>query len=123
MRVSKNQIVHGITEYIQNEILPKMGDDKAVQIMLSIAINAAMVNNRLVNVVLDNEIVRALLEDDGSGTYEISGFIDAMRTAIEQYGSFPVRVPAIPLLSPHEITLKLDVSDVDAMRRRIENAT
>lgn len=123
MRVSKNQIVHGITEYMQNEILPKMGDDKAVQIMLSIAINAAMVNNRLVNVVLDNEIVRALLEDDGSGTYEISGFIDAMRTAIEQYGSFPVRVPAIPLLSPHEITLKLDVSDVDAMRRRIENAT
>lgn len=123
MRVSKNQIVHGITEYMQNEILPKMGDDKAVQIMLSIAINAAMVNNRLINVVLDNEIVRALLEDDGSGTYEISGFIDAMRTAIEQYGSFPVRVPAIPLLSPHEITLKLDVSDVDAMRRRIENAT
>lgn len=123
MRVSKNQIVHGITEYMQNEILPKMGDDKAVQIMLSIAINAAMGNNRLVNVVLDNEIVRALLEDDGSGTYEISGFIDAMRTAIEQYGSFPVRVPAIPLLSPHEITLKLDVSDVDAMRRRIENAT
>lgn len=123
MRVSKNQIVHGITEYMQNEILPKMGDDKAVQIMLSIAINAAMVNNRLVNVVLDNEIVRALLDDDGSGTYEISGFIDAMRTAIEQYGSFPVRVPAIPLLSPHEITLKLDVSDVDAMRRRIENAT
>ena len=122
MRVSKNQIVHGITEYLQSEILPKMGDDRAVQIMLSIAINAAMGNNRLVSTVLDNELVRALLEDDGSGTYEIGGVIDAMRTAIEQYGSFPVRVPAIPLLSPHEITLKLDASDVDAMRRKIESS-
>ena len=122
MRVSKNQIVYGVTEYLQSEILPKMGDDRAVQIMLSIAINAAMGNNRLVSTVLDNELVRALLEDDGSGTYEIGGVIDAMRTAIEQYGSFPVRVPAIPLLSPHEITLKLDASDVDAMRRKIENS-
>ena len=99
-----------------------MGDDKAVQIMLSIAINTAMANDRLVNTVLDNEVVRALLEDDGSGTYEIGGIIDAMRTAIEQYGSFPVRVPAIPLLSPREITLKLDASDVGAMRRRIETS-
>lgn len=122
MRVSKNQIVHGITEYLQSEILPKMGDDRAVQIMLSIAINTAMGNDRLVSTVLDNELVRALLEDDGSGTYEIGGVIDAMRTAIEQYGSFPVRVPVIPLLSPHEITLKLDASDVDAMRRKIENS-
>lgn len=122
MRVSKSQIVHGITEFIQNEILPKMGDDRAVQIMLSIAINTAIGNDRLVSTVLDNEVVRALLGDDGSGSYEISGIIDAMRTAIEQYGSFPVRVPAIPLLSPHEITLKLDASDVDAIRRRIENS-
>ena len=122
MRVSKAQIVHGITDYIQNEILPKMGDDKAVQIMLSITINAAMANDKLVSTVFNNDVVRALLEDDGSGTYEIGGIIDAMQTAIEQYGSFPVRVPAIPLLSPREITLKLDASDVGAMRRRIETS-
>lgn len=122
MRVSKAQIVHGVTDYIQNEILPKMGDDKAVQIMISIAINAAMANDKLVSTVFNNDVVRALLEDDGSGTYEIGGIIDAMQTAIEQYGSFPVRVPAIPLLSPREITLKLDASDVGAMRRRIETS-
>ena len=122
MRVSKSQIVHGVTDYIQGEILPKMGNDKAVQIMLSIAVNAATANNRLVDAVLGNEFVRALLEDDGSGTYEIGGIADAMRKAIEQYGSFPIQVPAIPLISPNEITLRLDAADVDAMRRRIENS-
>ena len=122
MRVSKAQIVHGITDYIQCEILPKMADDKAVQIITSIAVNAALANNKLVDAALNNEMVRAILEDDGSGMYEIGGIADAMRAAISQYGSFPVRVPAIPLVSPHEITLKLDAADVDAMRQRIENA-
>ena len=122
MRVSKSQIVHGVTDYVKSEILPKMGDDKAVQIILSIAVNAAAANEKMVNAVLDNGIVRALLEDDGSGTYELNGITDAMRTAIDQYGNLPVHVPAIPLLSPREITLKLDAEDVDEMRRRIENA-
>ena len=122
MRVSKRQIVAGVTDYIQGEILPKMADDKAMQIILSIATNAATANSKLVDTVLGNELLRALLEEDGSGTYEIGGVVDAMRAAIDQYGSFPVRVPAIPLLSPHEIVLKLDATDVDALRRRIENA-
>jgi len=122
MKVSKSQIVHGLAGYIQDEILPKMGDDKAVQIMLSIAANAALANGRAVDAVFENGVVRALLEDDGAGAYEIGKVADAMRAAIEQYGSFPVTLPAIPLLSPREITLKLGAADVDAMRRRIENA-
>ena len=122
MRVSKGQLVRGVTDYIQGEILPKMADDRAVQIMLSIAANAALANNKTVDAVLENSMVRALLDDDGSGTYEVGNLAGAMRTAIEQYGSFPVTIPAIPLLSPHEITLKLGAEDVDALRRRIENS-
>lgn len=122
MRVSKIQIVHGLTSFIQDEILPKMGDDRAVQIILSIAANATIANNRLVDTVLGNEIVKALLEDDGSGTYEIGGIAEAMRASVSQYGSFPVKIPAIPLIAPHEVTLNLNADDVDALRRRIENA-
>lgn len=122
MRVSKSQIVHGITEYIQGEIVPKLGDDKAMQIIMTIGVNAAMANNKMVDAALENEFVRALLDDDGNGMYEIGGIAEAMRKAIDQYGSFPVRIPAIPLISPHEIVMKLNAADVDAIRRRIETS-
>ena len=122
MRVSRNQIVKGVTDYVQNEVLPKMDNDRAVQIILSIAVNAATANSKLVDSIFDNDIVRSMLDDDGTGTYEINGLADAMRAAVQQYGSFPVRIPAIPLVSPREITLALNASDVDAMRMRIENA-
>ena len=120
MRVSKSQIVHGVADYIKEEILPKMADGRAVQIIVSIGINSMAANDRLVDSVFDNEMVKAMLNDDGSGTYEIDGLMAAIKQSIEQYGAFPVKVPAIPLLSPSEITLKLDAADVEAMRRRIE---
>ena len=43
MRVTKAQIVSGIASYIQQEILPKMGDDKALQIVFSVAVNVPAV--------------------------------------------------------------------------------
>ena len=122
MRVSRTQIVKGVSDYIQSDILPKMDNDRAVQIILTIAVNAATANNKLVDSIFANDIVRSLIDDDGSGTYEIAGIADAMRKAIDQYGSFPVNIPAIPLVSPHEITLRLNADDIDAMKRRIESA-
>ena len=120
MRVSREQLVRGVSEYVRSEILPKMDGNRAMQIILSIGVNAALANGKTVGAMLDNSVVKALLEDDGSGTYEIATVAEAMRTAIGEYGSFPVHIPPIPLVSPNEITLSLNESDIDAMRRRIE---
>ena len=120
MRVSQNQIIKGVADYIKNDLIPTMQNDRAVQIIFTIAINAAMANSKLTDSIFDNEIVRAMLDDDGSGTYEITGIVDSMQAAIQQYGSFPVQIPAIPLVSPREITVKLTADDVSAMRRKIE---
>lgn len=122
MRVTKSQIVHGVTEYIQSNILPQMGSGRAMQIIVSIGTNAIAANHKLVDAVFDNQIVRAMLDDDGSGTYDLAGLVDAMTKSIQQYGSFPIQVPAIPLISPAEFTLSLSAEDVDGMRARIENA-
>lgn len=121
MRVSRTQIVKGVSDYIQSDIMPKMAEDRAVQIILSIAVNAVAANNRLVDSIFANDIVRSMLDDDG-GTYDIAGVADAMQSAIDQYGSFPVTIPAIPLVSPHEITLRLNADDIEAMKRKIESA-
>ena len=122
MRVSKNQLIQGIGTYLKEEILPKMDQDRAAQIIASIAINAAMENSRILDAVFTNDILLALLDDDGSGTYDIDGLVSAIRDAVEAYGSFPVKCPNIPLISTKDITLRLDAADVDAMRRRVEAA-
>lgn len=122
MRISKEQIINGIADYIRQEVLPRMSNDKAVQIVLSVGVNAVKANTKLVDAVFGHEIVKAMLQDDGSGMYEIGGMMDAIRDSVEQYGYFPITVPQIPLISPRVIEMKLTADDVDAMRERIENA-
>lgn len=120
MRVSKTQIVQGVADYVKSSILPQLGGARSMQIIVSIGANALAANHRLVDALLENQIVRALLDDDGSGTYDLSGLADAMAKSIQEFGSFPIKVPAIPLISPAEFTLSLTAEDVAAMRRRIE---
>lgn len=122
MRVSRNQIVNGLAAYIQQEIMPKMDDDRALKILFSVAVNAIKANDKLIDKYLDNDIVRALTDDDGSGNYDIERLMDWIRTSVEEYGAFPVIVPPIPLVSPREITLRLGPSDIIAIQRQIENA-
>ena len=111
-----------MTDYIQSNILPQLGNGRGMQIIVSIGANAIAANHKMVDAVFDNQIVRAMLDDDGSGTYDLAGLVDAMTKSIQQFGSFPIQVPAIPLISPVEFTLSLSADDVDAMRSRIEGA-
>ena len=122
MRVTRPQIINGLTGYIQQEILPKMDDDRALKILFSVAVNAIKANDKLIDKYLSNDIVRALIDDDGSGNYDIERLMDWIRTSVEEYGAFPVIVPPIPLVSPREITLRLGPSDIVAIQRQIENA-
>ena len=122
MRVTKSQIVRGVGDYVRGEILPKMGNNKAVQIIMTVAVNAALANNKTVDAVLENSFIKALMKDDGTGTYDVAAITDAIKPAIDQFGCFPVKIPAIPFLSPEEITLSLSAQDVDAIRQQIENS-
>ena len=122
MRVTRNQIVNGLVAYIQQEIMPKMDDDRALKILFSVAVNAIKANDKLIDKYLSNDIARALIDDDGSGNYDVERLMDWIRTSVEEYGAFPVIVPPIPLVSPREITLRLGPSDIAAIQRRIEGA-
>lgn len=122
MRVTKAQIVNGLTSYIQQEIMPKMDDDRALKILFSVAVNAIRANDRLIDKYLGNDIVRALIDDDGAGNYDVAPLMDWIKSGVEEYGTIPIIVPPIPLVSPREITLRLGPSDIAAIQRRIEGA-
>lgn len=122
MSVTKAQIVNGLVGYIQQEILPKMDDDRALKILFSVAVNAIKANDKLVDKWLGNDIVKALVFADGCGRYDIGSLMDWLRLSVEEYGAFPVTIPPIPLISPREITLKLSPSDITNIQRQIDSA-
>ena len=86
------------------------------------AVNAIKANDKLVDKWLGNDIIRALIDDDGIGHYDIERLMAWIKSSVEEYGAFPVIVPPIPLVSPREITLRLGPSDITAIQRQIETS-
>lgn len=122
MRVTKSQIVRGVSDYIRDEIIPKMNENKALQIIAAVAVGAAAGNEKTLDALFRNDMIRAMLDEDNSGTYDVGSLADQLRESIGQYGTLPIQIPPVPFLSPREITLRLDANDIDAMRRKIESS-
>ena len=121
MRVTKRQLVRGISDYIKDEVLPKLNENRALQIIASVAVGAAAANEKTLDALLDNSMIRALLEADENGTYDVGSLMDQLQSSIGQYGALPVQIPPVPFLFPAGTTLRLDTKDIDALRRRIES--
>lgn len=121
MRVTKQQIVNGIVSYIESEVLPQV-DDRSVKILASIAIKSIQSNSKMQDMIFANPVVKTLLIEDESGTYEIDELFRVISESIDQYGSFPVEIPPIPLISPSQKTLNFNGQDIAEMKRRIERS-
>ena len=117
MRVSLQQIAEGVATYAETEIIPKMGGDKAAQILVSVGINMLRANPKYMEAALNQGVMRTLLDADEAGTYELDGMFRAVGESLQKYGSYPVILPPIPVLSPTEKTLKFGADDIDALRR------
>lgn len=121
MRVTKQQIANGITSYIESDVIPQV-EDKSLKILASIAVKSIQANERLLDTIFANPVVKALLTEDENGTYEIDGLFKVISESISQYGSFPIEIPPIPLISPSVKTLSFDEKDISEMKRIIERS-
>ncbi len=125
MRVDKNKLIAGFTTFIETEVIAKMTDDKAAQVVLSVAVKAIRVNPAIADKILGNGIVRMVLgyeDQDGKESYDIDSMASMISESISKYGYFPVVLPAVPFISPREKELKFGPADVDRLKRYIKEA-
>jgi hypothetical protein len=121
MRVTKDQIINGVISFVETDVIPQV-DDKATQIIASIAVKAVKANTKLVDSIFENQLVKTLLDVGEDGTYEIEGLFKSIEESVREFGAFPVELPAVPFISPTEKTLKFDAKDVSEIKRLIERS-
>lgn len=117
MDVTKAQIARGVASFIQEDMIPGIGDN-AMQIILGIAAGAITTNPSILDKVLKNEMVRAIA---GSGeNYDLTAIRTAATAAMERYGKLSVTVPGIKFISPDEKVFQFGSDDVNKLISRIE---
>lgn len=125
MRVEKQKIINGFVSYVDCEIVPKITNDKAMQIIISVGANTLRGNPAAADKLFNNGIVAAVAKHevvDGKDTYDLDGMFSLVEGGIAKHGYFPITLPAIPFVSPTEKELKFSSEDIAMLKTYIEEA-
>ena len=109
MGVNREQIEIGLIKFIEEDIIPVVGD-KNFQIVLTIGTEILKTN---LDKLLKNQMITALFPyNEKEKTWDTKGF-KLLKDTLRKYGSLKVIVPAIPFVSPEEKELKFGVEDIE----------
>ena len=122
MRVTKEQLIKGTIEYIGEDVIPQITDDKALQILLDIMVNSVKANSKLADPIFENNTVKTFLKCNDDGTYDLEGSFNIISSSVKKYGPFPVVISPIKYVSPKEKELSFTESDIAELKRRIERS-
>lgn len=121
MRIDKSKIINGIVSYTEKEVIPKLSDDKAMQIILSIGVNTIRGNSELTNKIFNNDIIKTIGQYDKSdSTYCLDSIFEYAIDSVNRYGYLPVKIPAISFISPTEKEMKFNSKDIEILKSYIE---
>ena len=111
MAVSKSQLVSGATKFAKNEIVNKI-PDKNFKMVMSMLVNLLEVKPELAD-----EFLEPMADKDGM--FDIDLLESVLCKTLDEYGEFPVVIPAIKFISPTEKELRFNSEDVRRLRNYI----
>ncbi len=117
MMVPKKKLVHAVVKFIENDLIPYVGD-RNTKFVLAMAKDSLKENNNLADAFLESPMVSTLVKEE-DGEYDISQLSTIMKNVLSEYESFPVTIPKIPLFSPNEKILKITAEDIEKLLKYI----
>lgn len=118
MMVPKKKLIHAVVKFIENDLIPFVGD-RNTKFVLAMAKDSLKENNDLADAFLESPMVATLVKEE-DGEYDISQLSTIMKNVLNEYESFPVTIPKIPLFSPTEKVLKITSEDIEKLLKYVQ---
>ena len=115
MNVTRQQIINGFVKYTKEEVIDKI-IDKPLKMAIAAGISILEINPSIASTFFDNDIISKILNVKDDGTYDIDIAIEILKKTMDEYGDFPVKIPAIKFISPTEKELSFSSRDVQILK-------
>lgn len=108
MKLNSEQVIQGLINYADNEVMNKL--PTSGKWVMGTAIGLAANNaTEVIDTLSSNAIVKMLGIIDDNGMIDVDALIDAMRSSADRYGNLTVEVPIVGKLT-------FSSADVDSLR-------
>lgn len=119
MTVSKKQLVNAVAKFIENDLIPDIGD-RNMKFVLAMAKDSLKENSDIADAFLKSPLVSTLIPEQDD-MYDIGQFSTILKNVLAEYQTYPVVIPKIPLFSPVEKTIKITADDVDKLMKYLSS--
>lgn len=113
MEVTKGQMINGVVRFMKSDVIAKI-PDKPFRMTLSAVVNLIEVRPEAADVIFENSLLQS-----ESGMYDIDLLEQIVTKTIDEYGDFPITIPAIKFISPTEKELRFTSEDVRKLKSYI----
>lgn len=117
MIVTIEKVRSGITKYIEQDLAPVI-TDKGFQFAISFISELIKQDTPIIEAYLRQPMIAAFVpwNEEGKG-YDISKLMTALKNTLNRCSVLPVKIPAIPFLSPEEKEIKFTISDLERIEQ------
>ena len=108
---TKKEIADALIKFINNDL---MGDieDKHLKFSLCMAKKSLKENPDLLDHFLESPMVASVVKEQ-DGMYELETFAKTLKNVLNDYDSYSITIPKIPMFAPKESVIKITAEDVD----------
>ena len=108
---TKKEIAEALIKFINNDL---MGDieDKHLKFSLCMAKKSLRENPDLLDHFLESPMVASVVREQ-DGMYELETFAKTLKNVLNDYDSYSITIPKIPMFAPKESVIKITAEDVD----------
>lgn len=118
---TKKEIADSIVKFIANDLMADI-DDSHLKFVLCIAKKSLHNNPDVLNTFMNNSLVASVVTEE-NGCYDIEPLARVMKNVLNEYESYSINIPAIPMFAPKASTIKITAEDVDKVLAYLHGET
>ena len=120
MIVTIDKVRSAITKYIEQDLAPII-TDKGFQFAVSFIAEIIKQDTTVIESYLRQPLVASLIpwNEEGKG-YDISKLMITLKNTLNKCVVLPVKIPAIPLISPEEKEITFKLADIERIEQYLK---
>ena len=118
---TKKEIADAVVKFINTDLMGDI-DDRHLKFTLCMAKKALHENPDLMDGFLKSPIVATVVKEH-DGEYDVDVFARTLKNLLNEYESYSITVPHIPMFAPESYKIKITAGDVDKVMSYLKPET
>lgn len=110
---TKKEIADSLVKFINNDLMAEINDSH-LKFVLCMAKKSLHNNPNILDSFMSNPLVSSVVTEEGDA-YDIDVLAKILKNVLNEYESYTIHIPSVPMFAPKTGSIKITAEDVDKL--------